>query len=224
MTYSQYQIINSYIKLSDFLDLYRIRFSIWIWIGFSFLKEIRKQFSLSILSETKVADSESQSIKINRLFYFYDIKIRKYSCLWENYFLSSSLILSREISFVICLLRDFRKFLLPLSLEFYFYIYFLFSFQFFLSPFLFSTKMFFSYQWRTFIYFFPIKFYRQALHLKGFLTESWEMSIYDFRLSERTQFLNTYVFLISEVSCSAKITNTIIRVVLFYNRRTNLLY
>ena len=79
------------------------------------------------------------------------------------------------MNFAICSIQNFWKFLLLLSSEIL--LLCLFSLSSFhthslFSPSIFSTETLFFYQWRTFIYFFPIKFYRmRALHLKVFFTE-----------------------------------------------------
>jgi len=67
---------------------------------------------------------------------------------------------------------------------------FLFSFPSF-SRSIFSAETLFSYQWRTFIYFLPIKFYRKrALHLKVFLTQLGNV---DIRFSFRENTISKYL-------------------------------
>lgn len=120
----------------------------------------------------KVADTESQSIKINQSLYFYGTKIRKHPQPWKRIIFSSSLILSPWNEFRNMFDTRLWKILVNLIPRILLlYPFSLFPFQSLLFPSILSAGTLSSYQWRTFIYFFPIKFYqKRALHLKVFLT------------------------------------------------------
>jgi len=125
------------------------------------------------------------------------------------------------MSFAICSMWNFWKLLLSLFPEFYFYIYFSFLFNPSFSRSIFSAETLFSYQWRTFIYFLPIKFYRKrALHLKVFLTQ---LGSVDIRFSFRGNTIFKYLRFLIKVSYLAKITNATVRIV-FYNLFPDLTY